>query len=230
VLGVRQDGHDCQGQHGQHDAGRGSQGFLPLDQRGCGVVGDVCGEQEECGRNHVQRALFRLALLGDRRVWPCSAEPPQQSNRTDHFNGGVDAEPDERDAAGNDPRRYGHGCFDDVPADCEVLQPYGAMVKCHPPLIREDAHGVPRLTADLSASQKAIASSDADKSDASQRRTRCSQRSRSRRRGTCRRIPTGRVGNLTRAALSTALTDTGSRSPAPTDEYELQVVPVASLG
>jgi hypothetical protein len=32
------------------------------------------------------------------------------------------------------------------------------VVKCHPPLIREDAHGVPRLTADLSASQQALAS------------------------------------------------------------------------
>ncbi len=77
----------------------------------------------------MEGSSLRPVLLGHVGVRAGLPKPPQQAYRTDDLDAGVDTEADEGDAAGDEAGADRDDCFNDVPADREVLKAQRASIK-----------------------------------------------------------------------------------------------------
>src|SRR6266850_8014797 len=93
---------------------------LPRGQCVPRLVRDIRGQEQEARTNHANRASFGSLAPGFIRI---PAKAPQGSKTAGHLDGGIEAEADERDAAGKVSGRQGDDTLRRVPGDGEVLQP-----------------------------------------------------------------------------------------------------------
>jgi hypothetical protein len=90
---------------------------------------DVRGKGEEGRRDDVERLPLGSAVLVLACVRLRLREAPEERARRDDLDPAVDAEADQRDAAGREPSRDRDERLGDVPGDRELLEPHAAPLK-----------------------------------------------------------------------------------------------------
>lgn len=119
ALGSGEQGHCDHRNHSQNDSRDTVLGVLTLPKSFSGIESYIGSKDKKADSDQLERALFHYSNV------PASAfgmKSPEENGAGDALDGGIEAESDQGNAAGEESGSHGNRALYKVPADGDVLQ------------------------------------------------------------------------------------------------------------
>lgn len=119
ALGTGEQWHDQQRSAGENDSSEAGVWSGALPEVAEGLESNVGGKDKEAGSDDAEGDLLVAFAVMDGGV---DVHPPEERGAGNHFHEAVEAESDERDAAGDDSGNESDDGFEAVPGEGEVFE------------------------------------------------------------------------------------------------------------